>query len=138
MTTETKSVEKSRTTPQTRAQAAPAREWGRVYVPPVDIYENDDHVAMQLDMPGVAEKSADVTVENRVLTIEGQVDLDVPAGCELVRAECQASGYRRVFELSDEIDVSGIKALLKNGVMQVTLPKHEEAKSRKIDITVES
>jgi HSP20 family protein len=117
--------------------AAPNREWGRMYVPPVDIYEGEDSLMMNVDMPGVDEKSVEVTVESQVLTIEGRVELDVPAGHELARAECQARGYRRVFELSDEIDAAGLKARVKNGVLRLTLPKREEAKSRKIEIEVE-
>ncbi len=120
------------------AEAAPNREWGRTYVPPVDIYENEEGLVMDVDMPGVDDKSLEVTVENRVLTIEGRVGLDVPAGYQLARAECQASGYRRVFELSDEVDTGAVKARMKHGVLRLTLPKREEAKARKIEIAVES
>ncbi len=131
-----KQVEKR--TGDTPVEAAPNRDWGRVYVPPVDIYESDESLVMDVDMPGVDDKSLNVTVENRVLTIEGQVALDVPVGHALARAECQASGYRRVFELSDEIDTGSVKARMKHGVLRLTLPKREEAKSRKIEIAVES
>ncbi len=128
MTTESKAVEKR----EARAETAPTREWGRVYVPPVDIYENEEHLVMRIDMPGVGDKSAEVVVENRVLTIEAQVDLDVPAGYDLTRAESQARGYRRVFELSDEIDDTAIKASMKNGLLKIVIPKKEGmAKDRK-------
>ena len=123
---------------EAQVEAAPSRGWGRVYVPPVDIYESNESLVMDVDMPGVDETTLDVTVENRVLTLEGKVALDVPAGHTLARAESQASGYRRVFELSDEIDTTAIKARMKHGVLRLTLPKREEAKSRKIEIAVES
>lgn len=109
---------------------------GLTYVPAVDIYENEHGLVMRVEMPGVDEGSANVHIEKNLLSIEGKVHTEVPEGYSLVRAENDAGAYRRAFQLSGEIDPAGVKAKMKNGVLQVLLPKREEAKPRKIEINV--
>ena len=85
-------------------------------------------------MPGVEKEGVEINVENGVLTIEGRACADAPQGCELVGQEYGAGRYRRDFTISDAIDTEGIKAGMRNGVLEVTLPKHERVKTRKIRI----
>jgi len=109
---------------------------GETYVPAVDIYEDDHGLVMRIEMPGVDDRSANVSIEKNVLSIEGKVHTEIPEGYSLVRAENDAVAYRRSFQLLGEIDPAGVKAKMKNGVLQVLLPKREEAKPRKIEISV--
>lgn len=106
-----------------------------IYVPHVDISENNDRIRLVADMPGVDPKSVDLTVENNVLTVEGLAQPDRPAGYERVGQEYGIGRYRRDFTLSDAVAVDGIKARVQNGVLEVTIPKREEVKTRKIEIT---
>ena len=129
MTTEVKKNE-------TRDQAVPAKP-ERIYVPNVDIFENDDETVLLVDMPGVDDKSADVSFENQVLRIAGKVTTEIPAGHRLVREENDATGFERTFAVSHDIDAAGIKATMKNGVLRVVLPRAPEAKPRKIEIAGE-
>jgi HSP20 family molecular chaperone IbpA len=107
----------------------------RIYMPAVDISEDADSIRLLADMPGVDEKSVDVNVENGVLSIEGKASIDEPEGYELVGQEYALGRFRRDFTLSDHVDVEGIKARVKNGVLEVSIPKQEEVKTRKIEIT---
>jgi len=105
-----------------------------VYVPDVDISENSECIRLVADMPGVEQGSVDVSVENNVMTVEGTARFDPPEGYELVGQEYGVGKYRRDFTLSDEVDTDGIKARIRHGVLEVTLPKRDEVKTKKIEI----
>jgi HSP20 family molecular chaperone IbpA len=104
------------------------------YVPDVDILDTEEAVRLVADMPGVDPGSVDVTVENGVLTIEGRAQLPPPEGYENVGQEFALGRYRRDFNLTDAVDTEGIKARVVHGVLEVTLPKSEQVKTRKIKI----
>lgn len=109
-------------------------ETATTYVPDVDISETGDHISLVADMPGVDSSSVDVSVENNVLTIEGQACTEAPDGYKLVGQEYGVGKYRRDFTLSGEVDTTGIKARMRHGILEVTLPKREEVKTRTIEI----
>lgn len=106
-----------------------------VYVPRVDIRENADHFTVVADMPGVDEKSVEATVQNRVLTIEGWSRPEKPEGSEALGQEFGCGRYRRDFTLPDSVDADRIQARVKNGVLAVSIPKKDEVKARKIQVT---
>lgn len=115
-------------------QQVQAPETERICVPDVDISETNEWIRLVADMPGVDQQSVDVSVENNVLTVEGQARVDAPDGHELVGQEYGVGKYRRDFTLSDTVDTEGIRARVRHGVLEVTLPKKEELKTRKIEI----
>ena len=106
-----------------------------VYVPRVDIRETADHFTVVADMPGVDDKSVEATVQNRVLTIEGWSRPDKPQGHEALGQEFGCGRFRRDFTLPDSVDTDRIQARVKNGVLSVTIPKKDEVKARKIQVT---
>jgi HSP20 family protein len=108
---------------------------GKVYVPRVDIRETKDSMLLIADMPGVDEKSVDITLEKNVLTITGSVTPPVFEGHSIVHAEYDVGDFERAFTISDEVDRDGIAAVVKNGVLRVTLRKAEKVKARKVAIT---
>jgi HSP20 family molecular chaperone IbpA len=110
---------------------------GRTYIPRVDIYETADGVVLLADMPGVDENSVAVTLEKNILTIEGRVDFVRPEGYDLAYAEYGVGDYYRTFALSDEVDRARIEASVKNGVLKLTLPKAESARTRKVQVKSE-
>ncbi len=116
----------------TEAVATPRSE--ATYVPEVDISERGDSIRLVANMPGVDQASVDVTVENNVLTVEGRATVDAPEGYTLVGQEYGVGRYRRDFTLSNAVNVDGIKARVRQGVLEVTIPKREEVKTRKIEI----
>lgn len=127
-----KGIQKTETQAVTRVQA-PLTE--TVYVPDVDIRDTGDEVVLCASMPGVDRESASVAVENGVLRIEGRGTLDIPEGYRLVGQEYEVGRYRREFALSDSVAADGVKAKMSQGVLIVTLPKKEEVKKRKVEIT---
>lgn len=108
---------------------------GKVFVPVVDIRETKDSMVLIADMPGVDEKSVDITLEKNILTITGSVKPSAFENHTIVHSEYDVGDYERAFTISDEADRDGIAAVVKNGVLRVTLRKAEKAKVRKIAIT---
>ncbi len=107
---------------------------GRYYAPDVNIYEFDDSLKLWADMPGVKEKDINVTLKDGVLTIIGQVATDMYAGLRPVYTEYNVGNYYREFTLNENIDESQIRATLRNGVLELELPKKEQARPRRIEI----
>ena len=105
-----------------------------VFVPPSDIYETKDSIVVLAEMPGVAPDGVDLTLERRVLTIRGRSGASEHAGYQLVYNEFANGDYERVFTLSENIDRDRIEATLKDGVLNLVLPKAETAKARKIEL----
>jgi len=106
----------------------------KVYAPRVDIYETKETIVLIADMPGVDEKSVDITLEKNVLTITGEVGQVNYKGYTMTYAEYEMGDYQRAFTISDEVDRDKIDAIVKNGVLKVTLHKAEKAKVKKIAI----
>jgi HSP20 family protein len=118
-------------------EAAEQTRPSKVFVPRTDIYESTDHLLLLSDMPGVREDSVDITLEQAILTIHGKVTPPELPGYRLAYAEYGIGDYHRVFALSNEIDRQGIQASLRNGVLNLILPKSKQAMPRKIAITTE-
>ena len=105
------------------------------WMPTVDVKEAEDKFQFLADIPGVNPEDIDVTCENGVLTIKGE---------RKFAADDEKEGYRRIersrgsffrrFLLPDAVDADHIKASSKNGVLELTIPKAEKAKPRKIEI----
>jgi HSP20 family protein len=103
-------------------------------VPDVNIFEFEDSLKLWADTPGVKEKDVNVTLKDGVLAIIGQVTTDMYAGLRPMYTEYNVGNYRREFALNEEIDESKIRATLKNGVLELDLPKKEKAKPRQIEV----
>ena len=115
-----------------------SRKNRKIYAPVVDIFETANNILIVADMPGVDEKSVDITLEKNLLTIHGMIDSTTHDNLELAFSEYGIGDYQRAFSLSDEIDRSNIKATVKDGVLKLILPKSEKIKTRKIEVIRES
>jgi HSP20 family molecular chaperone IbpA len=126
------------TTAPTQANAGPAVAQSEqpAIVPAVDVYENENGITLKADLPGVAKEGLRVDVEGDQLTIEGQVALGETAKLQPVYAEVRVARYRRSFVLSRDLDTSKIAASMKNGVLTLQIPKAEQAKPRRIPVSV--
>ena len=107
----------------------------RVFVPVTDIFETPEALTVVLEMPGVDRSSIEATVEDDVVTIGGQIDFTKYEGMQPVYTEYNVGHYARSFEISDKVDQSKISAEMKDGVVTLVLPKAEQAKPRKIQVT---
>jgi HSP20 family protein len=102
----------------------------RVIVPRCDIFEGEDAVQIECEMPGADESSIDVTLERSILTITGRFEAEAPEGFRPVWREFEGGEYRRSFELSNEANAEGIEAGMQNGVLSVKVPKMKPAQRR--------
>jgi len=103
-------------------------------VPPVDVYEDEGGITLLADLPGVTRENLSVRVEGDSLLIEGLVSAPAPQELELLHGEAQLGSYRRLFTLSRELDANAVEAQLKDGVLQLRIPKAEAAKPRRIEV----
>ena len=111
-----------------------ATRTGERYVSPaVDIFETEEGLTLVADVPGLSEKSLNISIDQGILTIEG----DAVAGMgEFLGREFAMAGYWRQFQLPETIDAEKARAEVKHGVLTLHLPKAEAAKPKRIAITV--
>lgn len=103
------------------------------WVPPVDIYETDDHYILNAELPGVTREDIHVEVSGSDLTIRGERRADALCAEEnYYRLEGIRGEFRRTFSLPELIDGAHIRASLKDGVLNLAIPK--ASKSKKIPI----
>ena len=103
-------------------------------LPPVDVIEDASGITLYADLPGVPKDKLNLQLEASSLTIEGEVELTTPEGMESSHAEVRLPRYRRVFNLSRELDSEKASAEFRNGVLMLRIPKAEHAQPRKIEI----
>lgn len=108
---------------------------GQVFVPAVDILENEEEIIILADMPGVTSKSVDIDLRESVLTIQGRISPVEGEKEVTVYREFDWGDYLRQFTLSDAIDQEKITAKMDQGVLRLTLPKAEKRKPQKIQVT---
>jgi HSP20 family protein len=110
---------------------------GRYYVPEVDIFEDETALKLWADLPGVNEQDVDVELRDDELTIHGKVSLEAYEGLSPLSSEYNVGHYLRRFNLVDaaSFDADKVTAKMNNGVLELTLPKSERAKPRRIPIS---
>jgi HSP20 family protein len=117
--------------------ASPAEQTrpGVVFTPEVDIFENEQHINLLADMPGVAPNDVKIDLNDGVLSISGEVQPFEGKDESDVLIEFEIGRYYRQFTLSEVVDQSKIEAKLEDGVLRLTLPKAEKAIPRQIAVT---
>ena len=106
---------------------------GLLFKPDVDILEHPDAFVILADLPGASEESVDIHLEKGVLTLDARVS-ESNDDVEPRYAEYREGGYHRVFRISDEIDAAGVSAKMRDGVLELRLPKSAESRPRRIDV----
>jgi HSP20 family protein len=124
-------VQHKREVEKKQETTAPAR----TFVPATDIYETETTLTIVMEMPGTSKEDLDVSVEDDVLYVDGRVRFEKYESLQPVYTEYNIGHYRRSFALSNKVDQRKISAEMKDGVLTLVLPKAEEAKPRRIDIT---
>lgn len=102
--------------------------------PAVDIFEDSHAVTLLADLPGVSKEKLEVKVHDGSLTIEAESVVPVPPNLVLSHVEVRAPYFLRRFAVSEDFDTSKIDACLKDGVLQLTIPRRDEAKPRRIEV----
>ena len=105
-----------------------------VVSPATEVRETEQAYIVRCDVPGADEKSVQITLEDGVLSIEAEQADRGPVVGNVLFAEFEPCVYRRVFTLRRGVDVNGIVARVKHGVLTVTLPKPPEHQPIRISV----
>jgi HSP20 family protein len=106
------------------------------WAPSVDIFEDKDRLVLEADLPGMTRDDFDISVENNVITLRGERKFEKKAdGENYYRVERSYGSFTRSFTLPQTVTADGATAEFENGILHVSLPKREETKARKIEIT---
>ena len=119
---------------RTRAQQSAA---AGVWYPPVDILESKDSYLIRAELPGMRNEDLKTEVNEGILTLSGERKLEEPAsGVEYHRVERFTGKFSRSFHVPQTVNPDGIKATYKDGILEVQVPKADEAKPRRIAISL--
>ncbi|MDD5747781.1 MAG: Hsp20/alpha crystallin family protein [Actinomycetota bacterium] len=112
---------------------------GGKWSPAVDMYETEDALVVEAELPGIDPKDIDVSVEGGVLVINGERKHEKEVNEENYhRVERAYGSFERAIQLPSDVDPDKIKASYENGVLKALIPKKEVQKPKSIPITVEA
>jgi HSP20 family molecular chaperone IbpA len=107
---------------------------GLVFRPDVDILERPDAYVIFADLPGVDEKSVQVRIEKDVLLLDAQLATLPGAGWNPVHSEYRVGAFHREFRISDQVEVDAVSATMRDGVLELRVPKSARRRPRAIDV----
>ena len=110
----------------------------RLWAPPVDVTEDDDQIVVRMDLPGIKKEDLDIDLTGDTLTIKGErkFEAEEKKG-NYVRTERAYGTFQRSFTIGVPVKVGEVKASYKDGVLNVTIPKAEEVRPKKVDVQVD-
>jgi HSP20 family protein len=109
--------------------------FGRESYPRVNVLETDGALVVSAEVPGFAPNNVEVTVHDGVLAIEGKVDeAKTQEEGKVLYSERRNVSFKRTFTLNTDVDVERVTAVVKDGLLSVTLPKVAAAKPRQIAV----
>ncbi len=119
-------------------RSAKPREHGAPtpWSPPVDIYEDKDVIVIRADVPGVNESDIDIEMVGKTLTIRGERKFADEANRDkYIRAERAFGSFQRSFTIGVPVESDKVTASYRNGILELTLPKAEVAKPKKVAVS---
>ncbi|HEX9142653.1 MAG TPA: Hsp20/alpha crystallin family protein [Candidatus Binatia bacterium] len=120
----------------------PERWWPatgmEITTPSVDLYEEKDDIVVKVELPGMEKDNIEVNLTDNRLTIKGEKKKEEEVKKEnYYRSERSYGSFIRAVELPRDVQADKIKAVFKNGVLEVRLPKTEEAKKKETKIKID-
>ena len=108
------------------------------WAPTMDVIEKDESILLRAELPGMQEEDVEITVENRHLTIQGEKKFEhEESEGNYRRLESRYGSFYRTFSLPNTVDQERIDAHFTKGVLEIELPKAEQAKPKKISVKVQ-
>jgi HSP20 family protein len=108
------------------------------WAPACDVFETDHEIVIKAELPGLKRENVKVSVENNVLTIQGERRFEEETKQENYhRLERSYGEFIRSFALPNYVDTAKIGAEFKDGILNVTLPKRAEAKPKHVEVKVQ-
>ncbi|MGQ0629031.1 MAG: Hsp20/alpha crystallin family protein, partial [Phycisphaerales bacterium] len=96
--------------------------------------ENDAELAVEAELPGFTNENVQVTFVGRDLTIQGERPIATPEGAKAIHRERRAHRFTRTLRIGLPVDAERVSAVLRNGLLTVTLPKTAVAQPRRIAV----
>lgn len=107
------------------------------FVPPVDIYEDEQKIVLKLEVPGLKDSDLDIQLENNLLTVKGERKFESEEKEEnFHRIERRYGSFYRSFTIPTTVDPESVKASYDAGVLSINLDKRAEAKPKQIKVSV--
>lgn len=113
-----------------------ASEVTGTWAPPVDIYETDDALILEVELPGVSKDAVSVELHEHILRLSGErTRQSAVKGGKYQREEGRYGAFHRAFRMPTIVDQAQVQATYKDGVLALRLPKHVAAQPQAIPIT---
>ncbi len=104
--------------------------------PPINLYDNGESFVVRAEIPGVDPDKLELSVTGNTLTLRGsRKPIEVEKGWNYHRQERDSGEFRRALTLPEMVDSTKVQASFRNGVLEIQLPRAEQAKQRKIQVT---
>jgi HSP20 family protein len=109
------------------------------WTPAIDVHDSRDNLVVRADLPGLKKDDIEVSIQDETLIIRGEKREESERKEKgVVRTERLYGSFHRAVTLPVAVDENRVKAQYKNGVLELTLPKKEEAKPKQIKIDVDT
>lgn len=109
------------------------------FIPAVDIFEDEQHLVLHLEVPGIKQQDLSINLENQTLTVKGQRNFEANQKEENYhRIERRYGSFTRTFSLPQTVDTEAISAQYDAGVLTISIAKKAEAKPRQIKVEIGS
>jgi HSP20 family protein len=102
--------------------------------PMVNVGTTEDSVIVYLFAPGIDPKSLDISLQQNMLSISGQRDVPLDASATYYRQERFRGAFRRTIGLPEDVDPDQVEAKYRDGIVQITVRRHQSTKPRQIEI----
>jgi HSP20 family protein len=108
------------------------------WTPALDLYQTADNIVAVVEVPGMRKEDIDISLHDGMLTIAGErSSASSQDGENAERTERFTGKFRRSISLPTQVETGKVNATYKDGILTVTLPKAEEAKPKKIEVSIE-
>lgn len=105
------------------------------FVPAIDVYQTKDDVVAETALPGIDPLKVNISIENDVLTIEGESDKKSEVEDKnYYRKEVRYGQFHRSVALPASVDTDKADAIYENGILKIKIPKREEVKAKKVEV----
>ena len=105
-----------------------------IFAPPVDVKEDAEAYTVLLDVPGVSQENIHVELQDNILTIKGTKEQKTEVEGRYRRVERRYGSFARTLHLPRNVDENAVAANLEDGVLEIRLPKREDARPRQINV----
>lgn len=110
----------------------------RLQAPFLDMYEENGDVVVKAELPGMSKDDIEVTLSDSMLTLKGEKKKEEEVKeKDYHRCEREYGSFLRTIDLPAEIKTEGVKAVFKEGVLEIRLPKSEKAKEKEVRVPVQ-